>query len=122
VLTIRDIQITVFEAARVENFKTQLASRLREVIGSAANVDTAELSSHAMERAEAYGIVTEHGVANFAALMAEEGRDFHDDPDRPIAHQILTDPDLPEEAKIVLLLGARPWRPVAQTDTLIVED
>jgi hypothetical protein len=120
-LIIKSEQIRMFEQAAQARFEARLTAHLAVKYGAEECGDTAVLVRNAVERSEQYGITRETGVSTFAELIVEEGRDFDDDPDRPLARATLIDTRLPEAAKLAQLLHTRPWRRPADS-TLPIEE
>jgi hypothetical protein len=121
-LIIKSEQIRMFEQAAQARFEARLTAHLAEKYGAEECGDTAALVHIAVERSEQYGITSKTGVATFAELMVEEGRDFDNDPDRPLARATLIDTQLPEAAKLAQLLHTRPWRTPGDSTLPIGED
>ena len=54
--------------------------------------------------------------------MAQEGVAFFDDPQKPQALQILSNVDLPERARMQLLLRRRPWPALTMLQPVVDSD
>ncbi len=108
-LIIREEQMEAFRAAVRERFEERLSAHVTEKYGFVQSDATLTLVRGSIAKAEQYGLTMERSIVVLAELMVEEGQDFDSHPDRALAREILADRELPEGARMHLLLAERPW-------------
>ena len=97
------------ETGMVELFEEKLSRYAAGKYGMSLD-STRELVRRGMRKAEEHGLGSERGVALVVEFMVEEGENFDRDPERPLAQEILSDGELPELARLEMLIFSRPWR------------
>ncbi|MBP8306607.1 MAG: hypothetical protein KAY46_05040 [Burkholderiaceae bacterium] len=120
-LIIRHAQMEVFRAMDRRDFEQRLAGQLARSF--ALTVDQAvDIVRHCMLCAARFGLTDESGITTLGELMAQEGVAFFDDPQKPQALQILSNVDLPERARMQLLLRRRPWPALTMLQPVVDSD
>ena len=108
-LVIRPEQMRAMETGMLELFEERLSRHIGGKYGMSLE-STRELVRRGMRKAEEHGLGSERGVALVVEFMVEEGENFDRDPERPLAQEILSDGELPELARLEMLIFSRPWR------------
>ena len=109
-LIIRPEQMRAMETGMLELFEERLSRHVAGKYGMSLE-NTRGLVRRGVRKAEEHELRTERGVALVVEFMVEEGEDFDRDPERPMVREILDDLELPELARVEMLILSRPWRP-----------
>ncbi len=107
-LRITSTQLTAFDARATRAFEDALVAHLVAFVRTAAAEDEARLFARVrlgVQRAQAYGIESERGVAAYVAVMSLHGDAFDEDPGLPWT-AVLKDGSLGPETRASRLLEA----------------
>lgn len=118
-LKIREAQMEAFQAYQRQRFRQGLEAHLKE---NYTLSDVTQIVDCSLKAAAGFGITMEEDILTLAELMAEEGPGFLEDPERPEAAQILSNPQIPEDAKMHLLVQRRPWKTLPTLEPVVEQE